>query len=135
MPIFIDYRTQEDIERREDIAFWGAGDMNRLERNTFGIIETAIKMGYALSPYYALTWSATDEFLEHRVRRVIDRITEVVEKTGVAANPTFEFALHFQTVNEWERSLRLVYERLKNIAQQWRYSGMVVSGGGEFYER
>lgn len=135
MLIFIDYRTQEDIERREDIAFWGANDMNRLERNTFVIIETAIKMGYALSPHNALTWRATDEFLERKVRRVIDRITEVVQKTGVAANPTFEFALHFQTVNEWERSLRLVHERLENTAQQWRYSGMVVSGGGEFYER
>lgn len=116
-------------------SYLNYSDLNRIYSNYNRCIGLMESCGYIPLPTLTGNWTGRALPTVTTIGLLVMRINNLQQAILEEQTATFARRLTADHVNSWEVSLFGIEDYLINTAQQWRYSGMVVSGGGEFYER
>lgn len=127
---FITDRTEEDVLLGREKGFYTVNDLNRVESNVEELAKMAVDISAHFSPVTKTDWSRSDGLMnETQANRYIKNVHGIATACGIKSfAPSKMQNLNFTGANNIEKTLEMVYNRIKAITSTFKYSGEFFAG-------
>lgn len=128
-------RTQSDVFLGTEKGRYGAADLNRVETAVKELFGIAKALDVVYEPVVKTDWGFPGGFsydqwpTKGQMERYLNNVSRLCAAVEIAADlPLSMEHLTWEGANQIEQALLLVYTRIQNILQAFRFSGEFFAG-------
>lgn len=128
-------RTESDVFRKTQKGLYNYMDLNRVENAVKELSNLVVLLDVQFAPETKTDWGLPSQFssntwpTQKQMTRYLGNVSKLCELVEVKTNiPKSMDRLTWAGANQIENALFLVYSRIQNIIQSFRYSGEFFAG-------